>query len=199
MAAKKTLLNERGEKLCTGCNSYFPLEEFHVQKSHSTGRKAKCKKCGCKQSLQYYFRHPEKNVESQRRYRARHREKVNARVLQKRHQNPDRAIFYFAKMRARKSGLPFNIDLGDVVVPERCPILGVPLVVGGNRRQHDYSPTIDRIIPALGYTKGNVRVISWRANRIKSDATVEELRAIVRYIEFETCRKLTPAAIGGGE
>jgi hypothetical protein len=45
------------------------------------------------------------------------------------------------------------------------------------------SPSLDRIVPELGYVKGNVRVISDRANRIKRDATLEELRAIVKYVE----------------
>lgn len=50
-------------------------------------------------------------------------------------------------------------------------------------KRHDGSPTIDRIINDLGYVKGNVIVISWRANRIKSDATLAELKAIVAFYE----------------
>jgi hypothetical protein len=71
-----------------------------------------------------------------------------------------------------------------VVIPDHCPILGLPLYrnVGG-RAQGPNSPTIDRINPALGYVRGNVRVISARANSIKSDSTPEELLRVAAYMQ----------------
>jgi hypothetical protein len=39
------------------------------------------------------------------------------------------------------------------------------------------------MVPSLGYVPGNIRVISMRANRIKTDATADELRAVLRYME----------------
>ncbi len=44
-------------------------------------------------------------------------------------------------------------------------------------------PTLDRIIPSRGYVRGNIAVISFRANFLKRDATLDELRKIIRYIE----------------
>lgn len=80
-----------------------------------------------------------------------------------------------AKARAKRDGLPFNLEISDIVIPDVCPVFGIPLFVG-DRTQHDYAPTLDRIIPKLGYVKGNVRVISYRANRIRNDATFAELK-----------------------
>lgn len=75
----------------------------------------------------------------------------------------------------------------DIVVPERCPILGINLVRGvGQRTYLDSSPSLDRIIPAKGYVRGNIAVISMRANRIKSDATLDELRSVVAFLERNT-------------
>lgn len=86
-----------------------------------------------------------------------------------------------AKVRARKKGLQFNIELADIVVPSHCPYLDIALITD-NDCKRDSSPTLDRIVPALGYVKGNVEVISERANRIKNDGTPEELLKIaVRY------------------
>lgn len=45
------------------------------------------------------------------------------------------------------------------------------------------SPSLDRIKPELGYVKGNIRVISFKANSIKNDASIEELRQILQYME----------------
>ena len=87
-----------------------------------------------------------------------------------------------AKKRAKKFGLDFNIEVQDCEAPEYCPVLGIRLV-STNSGPSDNSPTLDRINPAKGYVKGNVVVISNRANRIKNDATVEEMRRVADWFE----------------
>ena len=57
-----------------------------------------------------------------------------------------------AKQRARKEGLPFALTTADISVPELCPLLGVKMVRGG-----PYAPSIDKIIPSLGYVLGGNR------------------------------------------
>lgn len=76
--------------------------------------------------------------------------------------------------------MPFTIETSDIVIPKTCPILGIPLQPRGDNK--DFSPSLDKVIPARGYVAGNVAVISNRANRIKSDATLEELKSIVAYV-----------------
>ncbi|WP_145960516.1 hypothetical protein [Novosphingobium meiothermophilum] len=51
----------------------------------------------------------------------------------------------------------------------------------GNKGGGANSPSLDRIEPELGYVPGNTIVISNRANRLKSDATIDELRAIASF------------------
>jgi len=91
-------------------------------------------------------------------------------------------MFYDARKRAMALKLPFDLDPDKISIPDKCPILGIYLTLKGGR---DSRPSLDRIIPDRGYTKANTRVISFRANRIKSDATISELRAIAEYIEEE--------------
>ncbi len=86
-----------------------------------------------------------------------------------------------AKVRALKAGVPFNLELQDIVIPEFCPILGMKLE-HGTHKSHDNAPTLDRIIPSQGYVRGNVIVVSHRANRIKSDASLAELQNIVSWL-----------------
>ena len=82
-----------------------------------------------------------------------------------------------ARSRSLKKGLPFDISRNDVVVPDVCPVLGTKLEKAfGNLS--DNSPSLDRIRPELGYVKGNIRVISQRANRLKCDATAAELKLV---------------------
>ena len=91
-------------------------------------------------------------------------------------------MFNAIKARAKRKDIPFTIDFEDLEYPELCPILGIPLI----RRAgsfHENSPTIDRVDPTKGYTKGNVHVVSFRANRIKWNATLAELKQIVAFLE----------------
>jgi hypothetical protein len=95
-------------------------------------------------------------------------------------------MFYSAMTRAKARGIPFSITIGDVVVPDRCPVLGIEIAPNPEGlKMWDHSPTLDKIIPGLGYVPGNIAVISWRANRIKGQGTLEEIEAIVRYIKKE--------------
>ena len=86
-----------------------------------------------------------------------------------------------AKHRARARGIPFDLAVEDLLpIPIVCPVLGVRLAFNGGRMKRN-SPSLDRMRPALGYVRGNVRVISQRANELKRDATADELEAVARY------------------
>ena len=94
------------------------------------------------------------------------------------------AMWKAAKKRAEEKGLEFNIDESDIIIPEICPVLEVPLVFG-TKDNYDYSPSLDRIDNTKGYIKGNIWVISKKANTMKSSATLQELHKfatnILRY------------------
>lgn len=95
----------------------------------------------------------------------------------------DRLLCFATKHRALKSGITFNLEPEDIVIPDVCPVLGIPLHrnVGG-KSSSDNSPSIDRVIPELGYTKGNIQVISQKANRMKNDALPDELRKFAEWV-----------------
>jgi len=81
------------------------------------------------------------------------------------------------RYNAKRKGVPFNLTLDDIKIPEFCPILGIPLA-RSTGAPTDSSPSLDRINPSLGYVRSNVIVISYRANRIKNNATISELQKI---------------------
>jgi hypothetical protein len=89
-------------------------------------------------------------------------------------------MFYDARKRAIALSLPFDIEPQDIEIPATCPVLGLALAQGGKR---DDAASLDRFIPHLGYVKTNIRVISFRANRLKSDASIEEMRRVLAYME----------------
>lgn len=99
--------------------------------------------------------------------------------------NAVKLILHGARVRAKKDGCPCIVTEVDIVIPEFCPVFGVRLQRGVKRRT-DASPSLDKIVPERGYVPGNVWVISWRANRIKNNATLEELRMLVRSLTERT-------------
>lgn len=87
-------------------------------------------------------------------------------------------LYRSAKKRALKKGLEFNIELKDIHIPRKCPILKVPLICSTR-----YSPSIDRVYPDKGYIKGNICVISTLANSMKANATPKELLIFAKNIK----------------
>lgn len=109
-----------------------------------------------------YKKNPEKFLRQVKRWRA---------------TNYTRAMYLAARKRASEYGVSCTITEADIVIPATCPLLGIRLECG-TQRHKDSSPTLDRVDPSGGYDPHNVWVISYRANRIKNDGTLEELRLI---------------------
>lgn len=94
-------------------------------------------------------------------------------LRRRRLEQPAKELWSRARKRAQKRGVPFTIQPDGIVLPKQCPVIGIPLVVGGGRSSN--SPSLDRIDPLRGYVAGNVRVICDYANRLKSNLSPEEL------------------------
>jgi hypothetical protein len=92
-----------------------------------------------------------------------------------------------ARLRARRVGMEFSIVAADLVWPAHCPVLGIGLdyttPFGMREINNSSSPSLDRIDNSKGYIKGNVFVISWRANALKGSATLREMKAILAYMQ----------------
>lgn len=101
---------------------------------------------------------------------------------QRRKENPEKTLLVLAKQRAKKKGVPFDLSVEDIKIPLLCPLLNIELCPSSNTVSRN-SPTLDRIIPDLGYVKGNVWVISMRANLIKNDASLSDLKTITNNLE----------------
>lgn len=90
--------------------------------------------------------------------------------------NPEKHLYWLAKSRAKRKNVDFNLTPKDIVIPERCPYLGIllkPTTKRGESRNQTCS--LDRIDNTKGYVRGNVEVISWQANTMKNNATPEQL------------------------
>lgn len=96
--------------------------------------------------------------------------------------NPNALLLKSARDRAKEKNIPFDITVEDITIPVTCPVLGIQLQIG-EKVVCNNSPSLDRIKPELGYVKGNIQVLSYRANTLKSNATIEELEKVLEHLK----------------
>ncbi len=172
-------------KTCSTCKETKEFKEFHKLTKSNDGYDYRCKACVKLKNLRATEETKEKSRERARKRAAENRQlmrdKTNNWRKRTKLENPAYFLWASAKARARRFNLPFNLTREDIVIPENCPILGIPLDTQTKKGFCYNAPSIDKIVPELGYVKGNIIVISWRANRIKCDATIEELRALAEF------------------
>lgn len=101
------------------------------------------------------------------------------RALARSKKDPHRTWIRHFKNKVRARGIEYNLTAEDFKVPEKCPILGISLAF--TTKRSDCTPSMDRIDNTKGYVKGNVIIVSWRANRLKSDASIEELKKLTKF------------------
>lgn len=95
-----------------------------------------------------------------------------------------------AKSRANRKKVPFNLDAEYLqsIATDKCPVFNVELLYSssfnGQGRPDKHAAALDRVIPELGYTKGNVVFISNWANTIKSNATERELYLVADWLHY---------------
>lgn len=179
-------------KTCKECGTSKPHEKFHP---HSTkdGRRAICADCANahrradrvknvekerQRDRERYRTNPERRFNTQK-LRAANIERYKANDVRRHALDPRKKMLRTARFRAQKHRRECTLVLSDIVVPEVCPLLGIPIFVG-SRAVKNNSPTLDRKDSSKGYTPDNVWVVSWRANRIKSDATLEEMKLLIK-------------------
>jgi hypothetical protein len=107
-------------------------------------------------------------------------EKHIAYVKKWQNNNPKKTMLSSARSRARKKGIEFNLSVDDFEIPSHCPVFGFELVKNDGHVSYN-SACLDRIDVTQGYIKGNVIVVSDKANRIKSDATIAEIEAVLEF------------------
>ena len=91
-------------------------------------------------------------------------------------------LYANASNRAKKLGVVFSITRDDIPLEHVCPVMQCSMALHAGK-QEDNSYSLDRIDSARGYEPGNVRVISFRANFLKNEITLEQAKRLVQYME----------------
>jgi len=91
----------------------------------------------------------------------------------------EKQLFYRLKANAKQNKVKFSLSVEDIVLPDVCPVYKVPFIY----KHSLWTYSFDRVDNSKGYIKGNVRVISRKANRQKSDMSIEDLERIINYMK----------------
>lgn len=168
------------EKTCKKCKINKNISEFHHNKYSKDGHYDHCKSCKGKYDAKYRKSKKVKTYTKSQYYRDR-----KAEYRKSRDKDPRIQMLVSAKTRAKQLNLTINITIDDIVIPEICPLLNIPIFRKPYGQRGSFlpnSPSLDKIIPELGYVKGNVQVISMKANAMKYNASIEELKTFATNI-----------------
>jgi hypothetical protein len=163
-------------RVCAKCGACLPVASFKPRAGQQSLRKT-CRDCDNAAARERYAA----RISHYRQY---HRDKKRGLYSRAREFDPIRWMLAQCKNRARATGLDFDLTRDDLFLPEFCPVLGLRLTQPGEGQQ-EASPSIDRLDPRKGYVRGNVAVISMRANRLKNDATANELARITAWMRAQ--------------
>lgn len=124
---------------------------------------------------EYYEKNKEKVLATNRKWKENNLE-FSKKIAREYYHNdkklhPEKYLWKQCYARALKRGLDFDLTIEDIVIPNACPIMGVPFIMNDKK----YTPSVDRIDSAKGYTKDNIQIICTLANSMKWNSTKEEL------------------------
>ncbi len=178
-------------KICNYCKIEKLLSDFNKNVSKKFGYELYCKECSRAYGQSDKIRtaklarcqiNKESISKKNKEYRERNQERIKKERKAWYRENLNIRLFRSAKNRAKQENRPFDITPDDIIIPKYCPVLGIPLFVSEDKCGNN-SPSLDKIIPELGYIKTNIVVMSHRANTIKNDSTIEELEKILNFLK----------------
>lgn len=172
---------------CSKCNLQLDFSQFHKHSTSKTGYRNECKTCRKEYDLKRYEENKEEILKNRIDYynKTKHIPEVIARKkkFKDKYYAEKYEIFILnrCRKRAKNKDIECNIELSDIVIPKICLVLGIPLIRGKDKASIN-SPSVDRIDPNGGYTKGNIQIISNLANMMKNNATPEQLINFAQWV-----------------
>lgn len=167
----------KNTKRCSWCKEEKLFSEFTKNNSARDGLQYKCRSCDVAYQAQRRIKNYEQNLEYSRNYQKNRRKNFEYRL---------QMLVNASKQRAKEKNREHSITVDDIkeIYPKDgcCPIFGMKLEFN-DAGFRENSPSIDRIDSKKGYTKDNIQIISWKANRIKGYASIEDLEMLLAYLK----------------
>lgn len=144
--------------VCKACEQLLPVTEYPVRNDRSGRYRHYCKTCA--------------------------RSGQRARYATHKRLSPFKLKLSRARSRSQHLKVPFNLTVEhlEAIWTGVCPVLGVAISITEKSRTDEFAAELDRFIPSLGYTEGNVAFLSRRANRLKNNTTTQELAQLLDWM-----------------
>lgn len=182
-------------KECRKCGDVLEDTDFNVTRRNKDGLASYCKSC-CKdwreanrhitkkKKREYHSRAEikERCVQYKKKYYQENKERLTLQMRDYYECNRDVYLFNKARERAARDGIDFDLEVSDIQIPRYCPYLSIPLTLCLGKGQLETNASLDRIDSTKGYIKGNVQVISRKANTMKNNANIHELITFARSV-----------------
>ena len=183
-------LSKRQKKFCScKCMNVYNAKEFGMKhREENPNRYKVCEECNQSLNLNKFSLIEKWNINSGTRDVCK---KCSKTIQQTEKLNRDwkvdaaKLLYKNIKSRCKRIGREFSIELDDIIIPKKCPVFGFDLK-REDRETWMCAPSVDRIDSSKGYIKGNITVVSRRANILKRDATIDELEQLLNY--YKTLR-----------
>ena len=203
-------------KKCCMCQEIKLADDFYGDKHKANKLSSRCKDCTKKAAKEWKEQNRQKARETQRKDYQRNKDRYSERNKQWRENNADRVKQYYqqnkdaikeqrkgkdyllremlrnANYRAIRNHLPFDltIEYMETIALDHCPVTGElldwNLQFSVEGKSNPMAPSLDKIVPSLGYIKGNVAIICNRMNTLKRDMTLKELNELIEYVRRNT-------------
>lgn len=210
MGSPRRVTDGEGRTRCSRCGEFkeSTVANFTTSPMCRGGITAVCRACAARRLRRWRSEHPEQAARRRDRERVVARERAREKAIKYNERAPyqERARILRSGIRERsKSGvIPADLNIFTVNYltewlrrQPACECCGVTFAVARRftGQKCDQSPSLDRIVPSLGYVVGNVALLCWRCNNLKRDSTASELMTVARWFESKMVAALaTPPA-----
>jgi len=164
-------------KACSSCNQEKFLSEFTLNKASKDGLQYKCRSCDTEYQKKRRLEKADSIKQYGKAYQKKRKESFDYRL---------QMLLNASKQRANIKNRENTLTLQDIKdkypLDGKCPVFGFDLEFN-SAGFRETSPSIDRIDSTKGYTPDNIQIISWKANRLKSYATLEDLEILVAFMK----------------
>jgi hypothetical protein len=188
-------------KNCPHCKQTKPISDFSKRSDSKLGLMSWCRPCNRNKVKKWRLNNKEKCYANMLKWKRKNKVKVSAIQKRYRSNNPlnvrSTKMVCEARSKSLIKNLPFNIDFQyvyNLCKTGKCDITGIEFNTKSGK--NPYSPSLDRIVPKLGYIRGNVRVILWALNAFKNKWSDSEIYPIAKQFCKSYEERLTNPADG---
>lgn len=159
-------------KICNKCKKEKPFSDFWKCRGTKDGLQYRCIECLKERWVDAFTNSKDARAKRTEQSKLRWDKDIQS------------YLYYMARKRAGASGVEFTIRPSDIDVVDVCPVMQVEMTRHRGQFQNN-SYSLDRVDSTRGYVPGNVRVISWYANHMKSNMSLGQIERLLQYMKGE--------------